>query len=309
MDKRQLSMDEIQRTLKEHQRLLDTNHQSGAQADFSNCDFHSFDFCHEKRGELHEFRSMNFRGADFSGVSFERLHFKDCDFTDAKLNDTRIAGVCFDGCNLLNTKATQASLLVCRINQCNIQNTLLGQSKLIYCQLFDNSIREANLTRVSAEKGCHIDGNTFSAVNPVSANFSNAVFTNNTFSNSTFISCTFDHSLFEHCEFQQSGFLDSYVEQCRFRQSNLENRFMQVSFPDLKGDTIHLACDLGLRTVISRDLFDDKLPVRVDEFLKEALAVSVRDNAQRELKQTLVSIGKTFQEACASYRKDNQQIR
>lgn len=61
--------------------------------------------------------------------------------------------------------------------------------------------------------------------------------------------------------------------------------------------------------VISRDLFDDKLPVRVDEFLKEALAVSVRDNAQRELKQTLVSIGKTFQEACASYRKDNQQIR
>ena len=65
MDKRQLSMDEIQRALMEHQRLLDTNHQFGAQADFSNCDFHSFDFCHEKRGKLHDFRSMNFRGADY----------------------------------------------------------------------------------------------------------------------------------------------------------------------------------------------------------------------------------------------------
>ena len=158
-----------------------------------------------------------------------------------------------------------------------MQNTLLGDSKLIYCQFFDNSFREANLNRVSAEKGCHIEGNTFSAVNPVCTDFSNAIFIDNKFFNATFISCTFDLTQFKNCEFKQSGFLDSYVEQCRFQQSDLQNRFMQVSFPNLKGDTIHLACDLGLRTVISRDLFDDKLPVRVDEFLKEALAIPARD--------------------------------
>nr|WP_325190317.1 pentapeptide repeat-containing protein [uncultured Selenomonas sp.] len=277
MDKRELSMDEVRHILKEHKLWVDTNHQSGAQADFSNCDLRRFDFCYGKRGELHKFHSMNFRGTDFSGVSFERLHFKGCDFTDAKLNNTHIVGVCFDGCNFLNTKVTQASLFVCRINQCNMQNTLLGDSKLIYCQFFDNSFREANLNRVSAEKGCHIEGNTFSAVNPVCTDFSNAIFIDNKFFNATFISCTFDLTQFKNCEFKQSGFLDSYVEQCRFQQSDLQNRFMQVSFPNLKGDTIHLACDLGLRTVISRDLFDDKLPVRVDEFLKEALAIPARD--------------------------------
>ena len=288
MDKRELSIDEVRHILKEHKLWVDTNHQSGAQADFSNCDLRRFDFCYGKRGELHKVHSMNFRGTDFSGVSFERLHFKGCDFTDAKLNNTHIVGVCFDGCNFLNTKVTQASLFVCRINQCNMQNTLLGDSKLIYCQFFDN---------------------TFSAVNPVCADFFNAIFIDNKFFNATFISYTFDLTQFKNCEFKQSGFLDSYIERCRFSQSNLQDRFMQISFTTPKGDTFHAACDLGLRTVISRDLFDDKLPVRVDEFLKEALAIPARDKKQQELKRMLISIGKTFKEACASYRKDNQQTR
>ena len=66
MDKRELSMDEVRHILKEHKLWVDTNHQSGAQADFSNCDLRRFDFCYGKRGELHKFHSMNFRGTDLT---------------------------------------------------------------------------------------------------------------------------------------------------------------------------------------------------------------------------------------------------
>ena len=83
MEKRQVSSDELRRILSNHDLWMETNRESGQQADFTNCDLRGFDFC--SPNEIHPFHSMIFRGADLSGVSMERLHFKDCDFTGAKL--------------------------------------------------------------------------------------------------------------------------------------------------------------------------------------------------------------------------------
>lgn len=309
MDKRELSMDEVCHILKEHKLWVDTNHQSGAQADFSNCDLRRFDFCYGKRGELYKFHSMNFRGTDFSGVSFERLHFKGCDFTDACMDQTRILEVCFEKCNFSRTKLSMARLSTSLMLDNSFYETQFGRSGFADCKFVENSFHGAYLDKIYIVKKSHIWDNQFFDMNPVYANFSNAEFVGNKFSHVTFMQCSFDDASFKKCHFLQSGFLDSYIERCRFSQSNLQDRFMQISFTTPKGDTFHAACDLGLRTVISRDLFDDKLPVRVDEFLKEALAIPARDKKQQELKRMLISIGKTFKEACASYRKDNQQTR
>ncbi|WP_083205825.1 pentapeptide repeat-containing protein [Selenomonas sp. oral taxon 920] len=307
MDRRQVSSDEVRRILSDHDRWMQTNHESGRQADFTNCDLRGFDFC--SSNEIHPFHSMIFRGADLSGVSMERLHFKDCDFTDAQLSNANISDVTFESCNFLNAKILQTTMSVCRINQCDLQNTMLGKSKFNQCRFSDNVFREANLNHVWLEKNCHLEGNRFLAVNPVCADFSTSVFTDNKFLNVAFIQCTFDEATFKKCDFTHSGFLDSYIEKCHFRQSDLQNRFMQVQFIPDNGDTIHLACDLGLRTIISRDVIDDKPSMRIDDFMKEISATRVSSEAQRALKDILITMGKTFQEACDKYRKSNDNIR
>jgi len=307
MEKRQVSSDEVRRILSDHDLWMKTNHESGQQADFTNCDLRGFDFC--SPNEIHPFHSMTFRGADLSGVSMERLHFKDCDFTGANLNQTRIAGVRVESCDFLNARITKAAMLDCRIDQCDMQNTQLGDSRFIHCQFFDNVFREANLSNVSTAKNCHIEGNRFLSVNPVGADFSTSIFTDNKFLNVTFIQCNFDDALFKKCDFTRSGFMDSYIEKCQFRQTDLQNQFMQVQFIPNKGDTIHIACDLGLRTVISRDLFDDKLPMKVDHFIKEVSTERPSNDKERALKDFLITLGKTFQEACNQYRKSNDNVR
>ena len=84
---------------------------------------------------------------------------------------------------------------------------------------------------------------------------------------------------------------------------------MQVQFIPNKGNTIHIACDLGLRTVISRDLFEDELPMKVDHFIKEVSSERPSHEKERALKDFLITLGKTFQEACNRYRKSNDNIR
>lgn len=307
MEKRQVSPDEVRRILSDHDLWWKTNHESGQQADFTNCDLRGFDFCSPNK--IHPFHSMIFRGADLSGVSMERLHFKDCDFTDANLNQARITGVRFESCDFLNARVTKTTMFNCRIDQCDMQSTRLGDSRFIHCQFFDNVLREANISNVSTEKNCHIEGNRFLSVNPVGADFSTSIFTDNRFLNTTFIRCNFDDALFKKCDFTRSGFMDSYIEKCQFRQSDLQNQFMQVQFISNQGDTLHIACDLGLRTVISRDLFDDELPMKVDRFLKEVSSERVSTDTERALKDILITLGKTFQEACNKYRNTNNNVR
>lgn len=307
MEKRQVSPDEVRRILSDHDLWMETNHESGQQADFTNCDLRGFDFC--SPNEIHPFHSMIFRGVDLSGVSMERLHFKDCDFTDARLDNTQITGVHFESCNFLNAKILQSTMYACKIDQCDMYNTMLGASRFIDCRFLDNVFREANLSHISTEKNCHLEGNRFLSVNPVGADFSTSVFMDSRFLDVTFIQCNFDDALFKKCDFTRSGFMDSYIEKCQFRQSDVQNQFMQVQFIPNKGDTIHIACDLGLRIVVSRDLFEDELPMKVDHFIKEVSSERPSNEKERALKDFLITLGKTFQEACNQYRKSNDNIR
>lgn len=309
MDKRQLSMDEIQRALKEHQRWLDTNHQSGAQADFSNCDFRSFDFCHEKRGELHEFRSMNFRGADFSGVSFERLHFKDCDFTDAVLDNVCATDVHFEHNDFLKAKLVNARLSKCDIEKNDFQNAFWGYARIGACTFSYNDFHSAYLNSMSVVQSCQFLNNHFYATNPSCADFSSTEFIGNTFTNSDFYECTFDNSSFEKCNFKQSGFLNCFVEKCQFKQCELEQEFIHSTFTPRNAPAIHFACDLSSQTICGKNLFNGRSFMKVDDFIKKLSDMPATTKEDKVHKKMLLSLGKMLKEACAEYHRRDDYVR
>lgn len=309
MDRRQVSPDEVRRILSDHDRWMQTNHESGKQADFTNCDLRGFDFCSQTPHELHPFYSMIFRGADLSGVSMERLHFKDCDFANAHLDEVKMAGVHFEHCNFLNTKMMNANLLVCRFETNNMQNTFLGNSKLTSCQFFNNNFDHTHMNCVRTMRSCELYDNIFVNVNPVYADFSNTEFIANKFINGDFIRCTFDYAVFERSHFERSGFLDSYIEKCDFRQTNLQNSFTSTTLYLKNGEEIHMTCDLDTQRIVSRDLFEDPPSMRIPDFLKEISASPTHNHIERAMKKTLLMVGKMFQEQCTDYKNLKEQAR
>ena len=305
MEKRQVSSDELRRILSNHDLWMETNRESGQQADFTNCDLRGFDFC--SPNEIHPFHSMIFRGADLSGVSMERLHFKDCDFTGAKLDQVTILKVCFENCDLSKANLSLARISTSLMLDNQFYETRFSKAQFADCEFIGNSFHRAGLDNVYTTKKCKMSGNRFFDMNLVYAKLSNTEFTDNKFSHVAFMQCVFDHSRFKRCRFIQSGFLDSYVEKCRFEHTDLQDRFMQVQLMPPKGGAVHIACDLGLRTVISRDLFKDEyISVRLDDFIK---AASAERDMDRAFKEVLLTLGKTFQETCNKYRKSNDHIR
>ena len=305
MDRRQVSSDEVRRILSDHDRWMQTNHESGRQADFTNCDLRGFDFC--SSNEIHSFHSMIFRGADLSGVSMEKLHFKDCDFTNVKMDRAAILKVCFENCDFSKANMSLSRMSTTLMLDNQFYETILSKSQFIDCELVGNSFHGASIDNVDTIKKCKISGNRFFDMNPVYANFSDVEFADNKFSHVAFMQCVFDHSHFKRCQFIQSGFLDSYVEKCQFERTDMQNRFMQVQFTPPKGDTIHIVCDLGLRTIISRDLFkDEKISMRLDDFIK---GVSAERDIGRAVKEVLLTLGKAFQDACNNYKKNNDNVR
>ena len=305
MEKRQVSPDEVRQILSDHDLWVKTNHESGQQADFTNCDLRGFDFC--SPNEIHPFHSMIFRGADLSGVSMERLHFKDCDFTGAKMNQVAILKVCFENCDLSKANLSLARISTTLMLDNQFYETRFSKSKFIACEFEGNAFHKASLDNIDTVKQCKMSGNRFFDMNPVYANLSDTEFFDNKFSHVAFIQCVFDHSRFKRCQFIQSGFLDSYVEKCRFEQTEMQNRFMQVQIMPPQRDTVHITCDLGLRTIMSRDLFkDEKVSMRLDDFIK---GISAERDMDRAVKEFLITLGKTFQEACNNYKKNNDHIR
>ena len=307
MEKRQVSSDEVRRILSDHDLWVKTNHESGQQADFTNCDLRGFDFC--SPNESHPFHSMIFRRADLSGVSMERLHFKDCDFTDTCLDEAKITGVHFEDCNFLNAHMMNVNFAVCKFEDNSMQNTFLGNSKFTACYFFDNSFNNTHLNGVRTTYLCDFYNNNFVNVNPVYADFSNTEFIANRFTNGDFIRCTFDHTVFERSHFERSGFLDSYIEKCDFRQTNLQNAFTSTTFYLKNGEEIHMTCDLDTQRIISRDLFEDPPSMRISDFIKEISASPAHDSINRALKKTLLMVGKMFQEQCADYKNLKEHAR
>ena len=309
MDKRELSMDEVRHILKEHKLWVDTNHQSGAQADFSNCDLRRFDFCYGKRGELHKFHSMNFRGTDFSGVSFERLHFKGCDFTDAVLDAVRVEDVHFEDNDFRNASMVNAYLIGCEIKHNDFQNTFFGHAKMEDCTFLNNEFHYSHINEVRMMRGCRFENNYFHTTNPCLADLSNTEFIGNSFVNSDFYGCTFDNSSFNKCDFKHSGFLNCFVEKCQFKQCELEQEFIHSTFTPHNAPPIHFACDLSSQIICGKNLFDERSFMKVDDFIKKISNMSATTKEDRVHKKLFLSFGKMLKEACAEYHRRDDYTR